>query len=408
MARRPRVLILDVASIDVPALQDEIQRRELELCTFHCAARAQRYLQRRRVDLILADPAAAGSIELMRWVRAMFPQTPVILLSREPLLEAALLGLRHGAFDYLSRPVAREEMQGALDRALSAGRREVQSRRLQRLLDFRKRLVGESRAPGSPGFSGLDLMRALERDEFELFFQPRMDARTLSLCGFEALLRWNSPERGWIAPDVFIPVAERTGVIVELGRWVLQRAAAQAARWTREGRAFTRISVNVSARQFEAGRLLADFSEALASDTTLTPRMFELEITESALLHGIDEAAQTLRAVSALGASIALDDFGVGYSSLIYLHRFPLNVIKIDRSFVANLPGEARDRAFIGGILQLARELNLRVVAEGVENEAHINILQSMGCDELQGYWFSRPAPAAQFRTWFREEAHQL
>ncbi len=388
MARRPRVLILDVASSDVPALQDEIQRTELDLRTFYSAARAQRYLERRRVDLILADPACAGSIELLRWVRSLRPHTPVILLSREPALEAALLGLRHGAFDYLSRPVSRAEMQGALDRVLSAGRREVQSRRLQRLLDFPRRPVGEARGAGwASGCSGLDLIRALERDEFELFFQPRMDARTLNLCGFEALLRWNSPERGWISPEVFIPVAERTGVIVELGRWVLQRAAAQAASWARAGRAFVRISVNVSARQFEGGRLLADFTEALESDSALAPQMFELEITESALLHGIDEAARTLRAVAALGVSVALDDFGVGYSSLIYLHRLPLNVIKIDRSF---------------------RELDLRVVAEGVESEAHIAVLQSMGCDELQGFWFSRPAPAAAFAAWFRTEAHPV
>ncbi len=407
MSRRSRVLILDVVAGDTPALQEELRADELELLTFYSAARARRYLERTRADLVLADPGAPGSNDFLRWARAARPQTPVILLSSEPRLDAALFGLRHGAFDYLSRPVSRDKLLASLDRALFAGRRELQSRRLQRLVDFRKGSGGRVRLATPHGISGLDLVHALERDEFELFFQPRMDARTLALCGFEALLRWNSPERGWIAPDVFIPIAERTGIIVQLGHWALQRAAVQAARWAREGRESVRVSVNVSARQFAGGRLLSAFNEALASDSALSAHMFELEITESALLPGLDEATRTLRAVAAEGASIALDDFGVGYSSLTYLHRFPLSVIKIDRSFTANLPGEARDRAFIGGLLQFARELNLRVVAEGVERQTQIEILQALGCDELQGFWFARPAPAENFRTWFRAEARQ-
>jgi EAL domain-containing protein (putative c-di-GMP-specific phosphodiesterase class I)/CheY-like chemotaxis protein len=407
MPRRSRVLILDVAGNDTPALQEEIRPDELELLTFYSAAAARRYLERTRADLVLADPGATGSIDFLRWARCARPQTPVILLSCEPQLDAALSGLRHGAFDYLSRPVAHDELLATLDRALFAGRRALQSRRVQRLLDFRKASGGQARVATLHGISGFDLVQALERDEFELFFQPRIDARTLALRGFEALLRWNSPQYGWIAPDVFIPIAERTGVIVQLGHRALQRAAAQAARWAREGHASVRVSVNVSARQFADGRLLSAFNEALASDSALAAHMFELEITESALLLRIDEATRTLRAVSAEGASIALDDFGVGYSSLTYLHRFPLNTIKIDRSFTASLPGEARDRAFIGGLLQFARELNLRVVAEGVEREAQIEILQALGCDELQGFWFARPARAENFRTWFRTEVRQ-
>ncbi len=237
-----------------------------------------------------------------------------------------------------------------------------------------------------------DLRRAIERDELRLAYQPFVDVATQRVIGAEALVRWDHPRRGEVAPGEFIGLAEETGLIRPLGRWVMHEAFAQLARWTRaEGwpADFT-LSVNLSAHQLGDPDLLDDVTEALAA-TGVDPALICLEITESALVDDIEAGLETLHRLRAIGVHLSLDDFGTGYSSFSYLHRLPVNVLKIDRSFVSRLGQEARDRAVVAGMIELSHALGLRVVAEGVETPGQLSELGDLSCDVAQGYYFSAP-----------------
>jgi diguanylate cyclase (GGDEF)-like protein len=237
----------------------------------------------------------------------------------------------------------------------------------------------------------LDLRHAVANDEFALFFQPLMDLRANRLIGFEALIRWWHPSRGMVSPAEFIPVAEESGLIVQIGEWVIQSACTEAMTWPRG----LKVAVNVSPLQFKSPRLLASVTEALAS-SGLPARRLELEITESVLLADNDSSLATLRRLHELGAHIAMDDFGTGYSSLSYLRSFPFDKIKIDQSFVRDL-GTAKDsRAIVRAIIALGHSLGMQVLAEGVETEDQLEQLRSEGCGEAQGYLFSPPCQRDQ------------
>ncbi|MCC6196516.1 MAG: EAL domain-containing protein [Burkholderiales bacterium] len=250
------------------------------------------------------------------------------------------------------------------------------------------------------------LRHALPRREFVLNYQPRIDIRSGRIVGVEALLRWNHPDMGLVAPNQFVPLAEETGLIVPIGRWVLRSACAQLAAWRAEGLPRMRVAVNLSARQFWDDSLIADISDALA-EAPLTPDELELEITESMVMHNAERAVSTLSRLRELGISVAIDDFGTGYSSLGYLKRFPIDNVKIDRSFIKDLPHDSDDGAITRAVIAMARSLRIRVVAEGVETREQLDFLRAHECDECQGYYFSRPLPAAEFalfaRTWGRE-----
>ena len=237
-----------------------------------------------------------------------------------------------------------------------------------------------------------ELRVAFERDEFEIHYQPILDLRTRQIVGFEALIRWLHPERGMIAPLRFIPMAEESGLIVPLGRWILERACRDACRLerSRRGQAPLRVSVNVSARQLREDGLLDDVKHALEV-SGLDPSRLELELTESILIIDLELAIRRLAELKLLGVRIAIDDFGTGYSSLRYLHRLPADSVKIDRSFVNQLQGESRDWAVIRAIVGLSQTLHLETVAEGVENEDQERALREMGCDLAQGFLFARP-----------------
>ncbi|OHC63896.1 MAG: diguanylate cyclase [Rhodocyclales bacterium GWA2_65_20] len=237
-----------------------------------------------------------------------------------------------------------------------------------------------------------DLRHAIERDELFLEYQPCVDAATGSLVGVEALLRWRHPERGLIAPDHFIPVADESGIIVGIGEWVLQAACSQGRVWQEAGFDIY-VSVNVSAVQFAQPRTLEVVSRVL-HETGLQPGNLQLEITESVLMHDAGSAVGMLRALKNMGLRISVDDFGTGYSSLSYLKRFPIDVLKIDKSFVYDLPDAGEDAAITRAIIALARSLKLGTVAEGVETEAQARFLQAEGCDRFQGYFFGRPMDA--------------
>jgi diguanylate cyclase (GGDEF)-like protein len=243
-----------------------------------------------------------------------------------------------------------------------------------------------------------DLRLALERDEFELLYQPLFDLEQNRICSFEALLRWRHPTLGLISPVEFVPVAEDTGLIVPIGAWVLREACARAARWPEK----IRVAVNVSAVQFHRGALSETILRALA-DSGLEPNRLEVEITESIFLDGGEATLRLLHALRALGIRIALDDFGTGYSSLSYLQSFPFDKLKIDRSFIQNLLTRDGATAIVHAITELANALGIETTAEGVEETAQLMELRAHGCSSVQGFLFAEPMSAADVETLFRE-----
>lgn len=241
-----------------------------------------------------------------------------------------------------------------------------------------------------------DLHRALERDELLLYYQPLVDAASGVIVGAEALLRWFHPTRGLIPPGQFIPIAEDSGLIVPIGEWVLAQACAQLARWRAAGAASLRVSVNVSSAQFLANDLLERVDEAL-SVSGIDARDLVIELTESLLMRQPERSAETLGLLRERGARVAVDDFGTGYSSLSYLKRFPLDELKIDRCFVSGVPADAGDASIVSAVIALSHGLGLEVVAEGVETTGQRDFLAACGCDQLQGFLYSRPVPAEDF-----------
>jgi len=244
-----------------------------------------------------------------------------------------------------------------------------------------------------------DLHRALERDELRVYYQPIVRIDSGRLSGFEALVRWQHPERGLVMPDDFIPVAEETGMIVPLGAWVMEESCRQLTSWKLAGLQNVTMAVNLSARQLQVPEFVATMSDLLER-TGVEPADVCLEVTESMLMEDADASAACLEKLKRLGVHVAIDDFGTGYSSLSYLRRLRVDFVKIDRSFVAHLGSESEATAIVTAVVHLARSLGLKTVAEGVETAEQILQLQLLGCDLGQGYYWSRPLPAAELGAW--------
>jgi diguanylate cyclase (GGDEF)-like protein/PAS domain S-box-containing protein len=240
------------------------------------------------------------------------------------------------------------------------------------------------------------LRRALERQEFQLHYQAKRDIGNGSITGMEALLRWEHPDLGTIAPLRFIPVAEETGLIVPIGKWVLRTACLQNVAWQKQGLPPVCIAVNLTAGQFSDENLVQDVTSILAA-TGMDPHLLELEITESLLIHDVESTLRVLTALKALGIRIAIDDFGTGYSTLATLQRFPLDTIKIDRSFIRDITSATDDTGLADAVIAIGKSLSLNVVAQGVETKDQAAFLRAHACDELQGFYFNRPLPADQF-----------
>jgi len=240
------------------------------------------------------------------------------------------------------------------------------------------------------------LRRALDRNEFAIHYQPKIDLRSGAVTGAEALIRWTHPTRGLVSPAQFIPVAEECGLILPIGVWVLREACKQARAWADAGLSAGRVAVNVSALQLRQENFLEGVF-AILEDTGLPPSSLELELTESVLMDRVDSTVAVLQSLREAGIQVAVDDFGMGYSSLSYLTKFAIDALKIDQSFVRGITSGGRDAAIVTTVISMARSLKLRVIAEGVETQEELEFLRAHQCDEAQGYYFSRPVPNDQF-----------
>lgn len=249
------------------------------------------------------------------------------------------------------------------------------------------------------------LRHALERDELLLHFQPQVEISSGRIIGSEALVRWNHPELGELSPGRFIGIAEECGLIIPLGEWVLNQACRQIVAWRGMGLKPVPVAVNVSPLQFHSN--LHRTVEKVLRETGMDPAMLELELTEGAVMRDAEAAEKTLRKLKEIGIRISIDDFGMGYSSLSYLKRFPIDKLKIDQSFVRDVPGDSDSEAIINAIVGLARSLKLKVIAEGVENVAQLNFIHSLGCNEVQGFYYWRPMPAEKYIGLLGSDSHQ-
>ena len=240
------------------------------------------------------------------------------------------------------------------------------------------------------------LRRAVERHEFTLYYQPKINLKSGEITGAEALIRWVHPQRGNVPPGQFIPVAEDCGLIVPIGHWVLREACMQARTWQEAGLPSTTMAVNISAMEFQADNFL-DSVFAILDETGLDPASLELELTESVLMKRAESTVSMLRSLRSRGIQVAVDDFGTGYSSLSYLRKFPVDALKIDQSFVRQIATSPDDATIVTAIISMCRSLKLRVVAEGVETQQELAFLQDHECDEAQGFYFCRPILSDRF-----------
>jgi diguanylate cyclase (GGDEF)-like protein len=332
--------------------------------------------------VIVASITARADAETVAGRIAAALEEPFLVGGRE-LHVAASIGLASAAdADDIDQLLRNADL--AMYRAKSAGGAGMAAYDPQMLTGLVHRLELEA-----------DLRLALDRDELVLHYQPTVDLRTGEIVGFEALVRWHHPVRGLVSPLDFIGIAEATGLIVPLGRWVLTEACRQAVAWGAGTSRPLKMAVNVSVRQFDQGDLSGMVAEVLAA-TGMPVDQLCLEMTESVLLTDTDENLTQLQRLKALGVTLAMDDFGTGYSSLAYLRRYPMDILKIDRSFVDRLGGDREDEALVSTIVRLGRNLGMTTVAEGIEDAVQLATLRALECNLAQGYFLSRPLPAAE------------
>lgn len=310
---------------------------------------------------------------------------PIIMLSALSEQSARVSGLEAGAEEFISKPVERVELW----------------LRVRNLLRLKERGDLASLGQLQTGMNVHDLAlqdlenalrQAVEREDFTVHYQPKVEIASGRLCALEALLRWERPDYGPVSPAVFVPILERLGLIVPVGRWVIEQVCQQIAEWQRGSIGAVEVSVNVSGHQLIEGDLIADIARTLAQ-TGVEPHWLEVELTEGSLMENTQHTIASLQRLHAMGVKISIDDFGTGYSSLAYLRRFPIDTLKIDIAFIREVTSNPQDAAITRTIIELAHSLNLRVVAEGVETQAQLAFLKEAGCDQIQGYLFSRPLP---------------
>jgi len=317
---------------------------------------------------------------------------PFVFLTGKAERSEMRQGMELGADDYLTKPFTKAELVGAISSRL---------KKQEAVAEQYNTLRAQSCALIQEAAEKLEQIKtsfcdALEREEFQVYYQPQVNVQTGKIMSAEALIRWRHPEKGLISPAQFIPSAEATGFIVQLGEWVLQTACRQMQVWQNAGFPGLRVAVNLSARQFHQPDLSSRVAQILA-EIGFEPSSLELELTESLMVEDAPSAIATLQQLKSLGVSISIDDFGTGYSSLSYLAQYPFDTLKIDRCFISNITHGCTNAAIVKAIIEMAHSLCLEVVAEGVETEAEKDFLGRYKCDTMQGYLFSPPLPAGDF-----------
>jgi len=353
-------------------------------------------------DLILLDIMMPGmdGYEVASQLKgdAATASIPIIMLSALSESSARVSGLETGAEEFISKPVERVELWLRVRNLLRLKSHGDQLKRHSQLLEQQLRQhAGDSTRMNVHDLARQDLENALRQavkhDEFTLHYQPKVALADGQICALEALLRWERPGYGAVSPAVFVPVLESLGLIVEVGSWVIRSVCQQIAMWQRSAIGAVEVSVNVSGHQLIEGDLIADIARIL-TETGVEPHWLEVELTEGSLMENTQHTIASLQCLRAMGVKISIDDFGTGYSSLAYLRRFPIDTLKIDIAFIREVTSNPQDAAITRTIIELAHSLSLRVVAEGVETQAQLAFLKEAGCDQIQGYLFSRPLPA--------------
>ncbi|ALF54730.1 diguanylate cyclase [Nostoc piscinale CENA21] len=325
---------------------------------------------------------------------------PFIFLTAKSAKSDFRQGMDMGADDYLTKPFTRAELLSAI-----MNRLERQAT-LKKYLSHPKNITKTV----SPKIQLLEmnLQQVVQKQkfqEFEVYYQPIVDIASGQIIAAESLLRWQSPELGLVTPTEFIPIAESTGLIVPIDQWVLQNVCKQIKVWHDVGIAYLKISVNLSVMEFNHPDLLKKITDFLQINH-LEPQYLEIELTESMIMQDINSAIATMNKLQTLGLKIAIDDFGTGYSSLIYLKNLPINTLKIDRYFIHNVAVDRQKSAITKALIEMAHNLNMQVVAEGVETEEELQFLRDAHCDYMQGFLFSRPLPAPEFENFLWSNRH--
>ncbi|MBD2498066.1 EAL domain-containing response regulator [Nostoc sp. FACHB-280] len=325
---------------------------------------------------------------------------PFIFLTAKSAKSDFRQGMDMGADDYLTKPFTRAELLSAI------------MNRLERQATLKKYLshptnINKTVSP-KVQLLEMNLQQVVQKQkfqEFEVYYQPIVDIASGQIIAAESLLRWQSPELGLVTPTEFIPIAESTGLIVPIDQWVLQNVCKQIKVWHDVGIAYLKMTVNLSVIEFHQPDLIQKITDFLHINH-LEPQYLEIELTESMIMQDINSAITTMNKLQSLGLKIAIDDFGTGYSSLIYLKNLPINTLKIDRYFIHNVAVDQQKSAITKALIEMAHNLNMQVVAEGVETEAELNLLRDAHCDYMQGFLFSRPLPAAEFENFLWSNRH--
>ncbi|KJZ53004.1 EAL domain-containing response regulator [Pseudomonas marginalis] len=394
MASQPATLLIVDDEPQVRKLLETLLQHEgYQTLTAGSGEEALQLVAQQPPDLILLDIMMPGmdGYEVASQLKGdeTTAGIPIIMLSALSEPSARVNGLEAGAEEFISKPVERVELW-------------LRVRNLLRL-KTRGDWVSHSRelAQRPTGMNVHDLARqdlenalrqAVEHHEFTLHYQPKVEVASGRLCALEALLRWERPDYGAVSPAVFVPILESLGLIVPVGRWVIEQVCRQIAAWQQGPIGPVEVSVNVSGHQLIEGDLIADIARLLKQNQ-VEPHWLEVELTEGSLMENTQHTIASLQRLHTMGVKISIDDFGTGYSSLAYLRRFPIDTLKIDIAFIREVTSNPQDAAITRTIIELAHSLNLRVVAEGVETQAQLAFLKEAGCDQIQGYLFSRPLP---------------
>ncbi|MCP1463146.1 EAL domain-containing response regulator [Pseudomonas sp. S3E17] len=402
MASQPATLLIVDDEPQVRKLLETLLQHEgYQTLTAASGEEALQLVAKQPPDLILLDIMMPGmdGYEVASQLKgdAATASIPIIMLSALSESSARVSGLETGAEEFISKPVERVELWLRVRNLLRLKSHGDQLKRHSQLLEQQlQHHAGDSARMNVHDLARQDLENALrlavEREEFTLHYQPKIALADGQICALEALLRWERPGYGAVSPGIFVPILESLGLIVEVGRWVIRSVCQQIATWRRSAIGAVEVSVNVSGHQLIEGDLIADIARIL-NETGVEPHWLEVELTEGSLMENTQHTIDSLQRLHAMGVKISIDDFGTGYSSLAYLRRFPIDTLKIDIAFIREVTSNPQDAAITRTIIELAHSLSLRVVAEGVETQAQLAFLKEAGCDQIQGYLFSRPLP---------------